>query len=58
MGGPRGDRIPHKHAKRPPQHRSKWEQIILWRPKDEGTGGNTNETKTKGGEEEEEGRYV
>ena len=58
MGGPGGDRIPHQPAKRPPQNRSKWEQIILWRSKDEGTGSNTIEPKARGEEEEEEGRYV
>ena len=54
MGGPQGDRTPNQPAKRPPQNRSKWEQIILWRPKDEGTGGNKIEPKARGEEEEED----
>ena len=36
--GPRGDRIPRRHAKGSPPHRSKWEQTAMWRPRKEGTG--------------------
>ena len=59
-GGPRGDKTLRRHAKGPPPHRSKWEQVAMWCPGKKGTGNKLANVTTKPREEEKEGegRYV